>query len=110
MNTELGFLVFVLYFLLFLDLYSTFAKLSFANGGRNTKKLWDLKRNCLEEKNFGRETLAMRKVADAKTEKRNLKAGKDFAEIHLRREILLPSLRNNGQIAAGQKARLWGRT
>lgn len=110
MNTELGFLVFVLYFLLFLDLYSTFARLLFANGNSNMKTPWYLKRNCLDKKNFGRETLAMRKVADAKIEKRNMKAGKDFPEIHLRGQILLSSLRNNGQIAAGQKARLWGRT
>lgn len=106
MNTEVGFLVFILYFVLFLDLYATFEKLFCANGGKNAKKAWQLRRNCLDDNVVGRETLTVRKFMDVKPEKQNM----GLPQIALRHEISLPCLRANGQIAAVQKARLWGRT
>lgn len=38
MNTEMAFLVFVLYFVLLVDLYNSFANLLNANGDKNAKK------------------------------------------------------------------------
>ena len=105
MNAEVAFLVFILYLFLFLDLYSTFEKLFYAYGDKNTKKACQVKKNSQEENRVGRETLAMRKFTDAMSVKRNM----DLPEVRFGHEIFLQCARANRQTCA-QKARLWGRT
>lgn len=105
MNAEVAFLVFILYLFLFLDLYSTFEKLFYAYGDKNTKTASQEKKNSQEENRVGRETLAMRKFTDAMSVKRNM----DLPEVRFGNEIFQQCARANRQTCA-QKARLWGRT
>ena len=106
MDAELCFLVFILYFVLFLDLYSIFVELSCARGVQNRRKSrWPKSVHCLKENEAaGRDTLAMRKFKNINAEQRNI-CVPVFLPVH---EILLPYSRANGHITATQKTRLWG--
>lgn len=101
MDAEVAVLVFVLYVVLFLDLYSVLC----ANGPKNTKRSWQ-QGNTLKESSSERDTIAMRKFMDVESEKPNM----ELPEIRLRREILVQGFRANGEIPVVQKPRLWGRT
>lgn len=101
MDAEVAVLVFVLYVVLFLDLYSVLC----ASGPKNTKRSWQ-QGNTLKESSSERDTIAMRKFMDVESEKPN----KELPEIRLRREILVQGFRANGEIPVVKKPRLWGRT
>lgn len=97
MNAEVGFLVFILYFYLFLDLYSSFEKLLHANGVDYAKNSWQFKR----QKNFERKNLATFKKDDRKT---------DLPEMSFYHEMWQPRARDYGErMVSVQKSRLWGR-
>lgn len=98
MNAEVGFLVFILYFYLFLDLYSSFEKLLYANGVDHAKKSWQFKR----QKKIERKNLA------TFTEKDDRKT--DLPEMSFYHEMWQPRARDYAErMVSVQKSRLWGR-
>lgn len=105
MNAEVAFLVFVLYFYLFLDLYSSLEKLFNANGINEGKKSWHLQKNFFEQKEVRRKEMAT--CVNMKENERAM----DFPEIAFYRERLQPRARENERMinTIQQKSRLWGR-
>ena len=105
MNAEVGFLVFVLYFYLFLDLFSSFEKLLCANENNQRKKSWRLQRNFLPRNKVRRKEMA--NCTNMRKDERTA----DFPEIPFGRERLQPPTRENERMISfvQQKSRLWGR-
>lgn len=106
MNAEVGFLVLILYFYLFLDLYSSFRKLFFANGEEHAKKSWQFKRRLMEQKRT--KNLTNFTTVGAYTVEED-KRKTDLPEITFHREMPQSHAREYGWRAAMQKSRLWGR-
>ena len=106
MNAEVGFLVLILYFYLFLDLYSSFGKLFLGNGGERAKQPWQSKRRLM--KHNGTKNLAICATVGACTLEKD-KRKIDLHELSFHREISQPHGREFGRMAAMQKSRLWGR-
>lgn len=91
MNAEVGFLVFILYFYLFLDLYSSLEKHLYANGVDHVKTLW--------QKKVKRKNLAICTVGTVKGDERRT----DFAEMSFYREMWQPPLREYERMITVQK-------
>lgn len=106
MNAEVGLLVLILYFNLFIDLYTSLGKLFLANGKEHAKKSWQFKRHLMEQKrtkNLASFTTV--RTCTFKDDKRKT----DLPEITFHREMSKSYARENGWRAAMQKSRLWGR-
>ena len=101
MNAEVGFLVLILYFYLFLDLYSSFGKLFLANGKEHQKTLWQFKRRHMEQRRT--KNLANFTTVGACTVEED-KRKTDLPEITFHREMSQSHAREYGR-----KSRLWGR-
>lgn len=106
MNAEVGFLVLILYFYLFLDLYSSFGKLFLANGEEHAKKSWQFKRRLMKQNRT--KNLAICATVCACTVEED-KPKKHLPEITFHQEISQPHVREYGRMAVMQKSRLWGR-
>lgn len=105
MNAEVGFLVFILYFYLFLDLYSSFEKLFYANSVDHAKKSWQFKRQFLEQKRVGRKNEAVSPCTIKKDDQKM-----DLPEMSFYREMWQPRVRDYAErMVSSQKSRLWGR-
>ena len=98
MNAEVGFLVFILYFYLFLDLFSSLEKHLYANAVDHVKKL--------RQKKVERKNLAICSVGKVKRDERRT----DLPEISFYREMWQPRVREYEQMVTVQKWRLWGRS
>ncbi|KAJ7383621.1 hypothetical protein OS493_026807 [Desmophyllum pertusum] len=107
MNAELGFLVFVLYCYLFLDLYSSFVNMLCAKEGDHAKKPWQFKTHLLEQKEVGRKNLATRPCTNFKKDERHI-LHIDLPEMSFYREMMQPR-RHHERMVSVQKSRLWGR-
>ena len=104
MNAEVGFLVLMLYFYLFLDLYSSFEKLFHANGGEHAKKSWQFKTRLVKQDGTKNCATVGHGACTVKEDKRKI----DLPEILFHREISRPHAREYGRMVAMQKSRLRG--
>ena len=106
MNAEVGFLVLILYFYLFIDLYTSFGKLFLANGEEHAKKSWQFKRRLMEQ-NRTKNLASFTAVGTCTFEDEKRKT--DLHEITFHREMSQSHAREYGRRATMQKSRLWGR-
>ena len=106
MNSEIYFLVIVLYFFLFLDLYSTFVDHLCASGSGNAKN----RGNCRKEEVVERNTFGPSKIR--KCNNTNRKKRCELYQVSLSGksdERVLSCWKGKGQTPRLHKKRLWGR-
>lgn len=106
MNAEVSLLVLILYFYLFIDLYTSFGKLLLANGEEHAKKSRQFKRSLLEQ-NRTNNLASFTTVGTCTFEEDKRKT--DLPAITFHREMSRSHARAYEWRATIQKSRLWGR-